>query len=153
MCTFNFHIAYQRNREMMTTVLDLPLAGERPEWSGLRAGEARLRWWMVVSDPGFVALLEGSGMGFILTQDSSCSLSCLGLQNVWYRIVHTTYCRDCSPAALIIQQVSLPAFPVSKDLSQGSLVWGCEPASPALGKSFCAPFKMWVCCVEWGPAS
>lgn len=106
-----------------------------------------------MSDPGFAASLDGSGMGFILTQDSSCSLSCLGLQDVWHRIVHTTYCGDCSPAALIIQQVSLPAFPLSKDLSQGSWVRGCEPASPALGRSFCALFKMWVCCVECGPAS
>lgn len=34
MWTFNFHIAYQSNRKMTATVLDLPLAGGRPEWSG-----------------------------------------------------------------------------------------------------------------------
>ncbi|XP_043335908.1 protein FAM83D isoform X2 [Cervus canadensis] len=71
---------------------------------------------MAVSDPGFAASLDGSGMGFILTQDSSCSLSCLGLQDVWHRIVHTTYCGDCSPAALIIHQVIAVVMDVFTDI-------------------------------------
>lgn len=121
---------------MTTTVLDLPLAGGRPGWSGYGQEKPGSdgEWWCLIR---LCSLADGSGMGFILTQDSSCSLSCLGLQDVWHRIVHSTYCGDCSPAALIIQQVSLPAFPLSKDLSQGSWVRGCEPASPVFGKFLC----------------
>lgn len=50
MCTFNFHIAYQRNREMMMTVLDLPLAGERPEWSGYGQEKPGSdgEWWCLI---------------------------------------------------------------------------------------------------------
>lgn len=147
MWTFNFHIAYQRNRRMTTTVLDLPLAGGRPGWSGygqekpgsdgewrclIRALQPRRWFWN----------------GFHPHPGLKLQFELFRLADVWHQIVHTTYCGDCSPAALIIQQVSLPAFRLSKDLSQGSWVRGCEPASPAFGNSFCAPFKTWVCCVE-----
>lgn len=43
------------------------------------------------------------------------------------------YSGDLSRAPLIIQQVSLPACLLSKDLSQGRWDQGCEPASSAVG--------------------
>lgn len=65
MWTFNFHTAYQSNRENDRNSSRSALSRRETRVVRVRAGESQAQMVNRVSDPGFAALLDGSGMGFI----------------------------------------------------------------------------------------